>query len=162
MPQCWKNAVAKATSDLYHMEASITVFLHRGRQSAVTWSLRPNRIPVQHCMLSCSTCSLGAGTVLHWRESMLRPGGILQRQSRGSLGTFACISVLVCHYCQSILQYSTPSSLFGSVSATKHITISRLLVLDYIFRVICLFLLFFWDMEEYRVTCHHPAPRTAL
>lgn len=27
MPQRWKNAVAKATSDLYHMETSITVFL---------------------------------------------------------------------------------------------------------------------------------------
>lgn len=37
VPQRWKNAVAKATSDLYHMETSITVFLHRGLQSAVTW-----------------------------------------------------------------------------------------------------------------------------
>lgn len=39
------------------MEASITVFLHRGRQSAVTWPLRSNRISVLHCGLPCLTCS---------------------------------------------------------------------------------------------------------
>lgn len=120
VPQCWKNAVAKASSDLYHMEASITVFLHRGRQSAVTWPLRPNRISVLHCRLSCSTCSLSVGSVLHSMESMLCPGTVLQRWSRGSSGIFARILTCICYYCQSILKHTTLSSLFICVSAEKY------------------------------------------
>lgn len=72
VPQCWKNAVAKATSDLYHMEASMTVFLRGGRQSAVTWPLSPNRSAAPS---ACSICSQSTGSVLHRRETMLRPGG---------------------------------------------------------------------------------------
>lgn len=96
VPQRWKNAVARATSDLYHMEASITVFLHRGRRSAVTWPLSANRISVLHRRLSCSTCSLSTGSVLHWRESMLRPGAGLGRRSRGA---FLHVSTSIVRQC---------------------------------------------------------------
>lgn len=65
----------KATSDLYHMEASITVSSHRGLQSAVTWLRRTNHVCSPHRTLSCSTCSLNAGSVLHWRDPSSCPEG---------------------------------------------------------------------------------------
>lgn len=153
------------------MEASITVFLHRGRQSAVTWPLRPNRISVLHCRLSCSTCSLSVGSVLHWMESMLCPGTVLQRWSRGSSGIFARILTCICYYCQSILKHTTLSSLFISVSAEKYNNCLLFSLLK------CIFVFFFssflsfffsysfgmWfcNMEDLPLL-NDPSPRTAL
>lgn len=145
------------------MEASITVFLHRGRQSAVTWPLRPNRISVLHCRLSCSTCSLSVGSVLHWMESMLCPGAVLQRWSRGSSGIFARFPTCIRYYCQSILKHTTLPSLFICVSAAKYNNCLLFALLTCIFVFFFISFLFFFcysfgmwfcNMEEYIITCH--------
>lgn len=75
VPLYCRNAVVKATSDLYHMEASITISPHRGLQSAVTWLLWTNHLHSLHRTLSCSTCRLNAGCVLQWMDPSSCPEG---------------------------------------------------------------------------------------
>lgn len=48
---------------------------HRGLQSAVTWLLWTNHLCSPHRTLSCSTCRLNAGSLLHWRDPSSCPEG---------------------------------------------------------------------------------------